>query len=363
MGIAFQVTAICYMFPYSIGSATSIRVSNALGAGRPRAAHLSARMSLDLHLAFTTLLVPTVLALRHQIAKAFTNDADVIAGAAKVFVPLAFSMIGDSANSALAAAVRGSGRQHLGAVICICSWWVYGFPMMCTFAFALNLGTVGMWLGLMIAANSQTLVLVYLVFFRIDWVREARRAMALAAVAAAAEGDAKPAEMANGLESDRLRLLPGTGPSDTNGRLAHPLKGDGCSIPTFVQMGSVDRAGVCGADVALSVHAGRVPLVQRGESAGPPVGPAGSTYHSPPRENYPDGFPGALSGRESDPLPVSDPGMRETEESPAGGWERAKASLGRLGRFSGGPAPCDRESAESRSRSQSTDSAKESRPS
>ncbi len=47
----------------------------------------------------------------------------------------------------------GAGKQELGAVTNICSYWGCGLPLAATFAFKLHMGVKGLWWGL-VAVNT-----------------------------------------------------------------------------------------------------------------------------------------------------------------------------------------------------------------
>lgn len=139
----------------------------------------------DLHLLFEFFFFPAILALHRYLPMIFTSDSQVINLASKALIPLAFSLVGDACNSCLTAAIRGTGRQHFGAVVSIISWWGFGAPLIGVLAFVAGpgkggMGVVGMWLGLAIASCCQTVVLAVIVFYWLNFKKEAERAVELA---------------------------------------------------------------------------------------------------------------------------------------------------------------------------------------
>lgn len=64
----------------------------------------------------------------------------------------------EGANTAFAGAVRGCGKQKLGALVGLV-YWVCGLPLAYWLTFKLHLGAVGLWIGMVgIPAVLQTLL-------------------------------------------------------------------------------------------------------------------------------------------------------------------------------------------------------------
>lgn len=126
--------AVIYTFPYGLGSATSVRVSNALGAGDARGAVTAARVSLAIVVAVQLFFSIAMVCGRRVWARAFTNEAGVIQLAAKTFPVVALTCLGDGVNAIMLGVVRGCGRQTRAAVSNAFSFWfisspyLFGFP-------------------------------------------------------------------------------------------------------------------------------------------------------------------------------------------------------------------------------------------
>jgi hypothetical protein len=94
-------------------------------------------------------------------------------------------MPGDGLNATVGGMLRGAGRQELGAVLNLASYWGLGLPGAYLLGVRAGWGLKGLWAGLIICTSVQAVVML-VVLFRFNWQREAERA---AELAAASTGD------------------------------------------------------------------------------------------------------------------------------------------------------------------------------
>lgn len=175
MGLTLNVSGLLYMMPLGLGAATSVRVSNSLGAGLPNAAARSAHVAIIIAAALQCSLALLTLTSRHYVAYMFTSDNDVGSAAATVFPVMAWCLLGDGINATIGGVLRGSGRQELGAALNLVAYWVVGLPLAWTLAFKAGWGVPGLWTGLATCASINGVAMLT-VLFRIDWFSEAQRA-------------------------------------------------------------------------------------------------------------------------------------------------------------------------------------------
>lgn len=175
MGWLFSVSTSCYLVPLSLGGAASTRVSNALGANRPMAARLTTLTSGCMAFVSSSCLTILFLAIRKHVGWIFTRDANVNALGSSVLLILAPALVGDGINAVMAGVVRGAGRQILGAVTNMFSYYLIGIPLASICAFKLGWDIHGLWVGLLIATSMQGAILTFCVA-KFDWTVEAARA-------------------------------------------------------------------------------------------------------------------------------------------------------------------------------------------
>ncbi|KIZ07408.1 putative transporter [Monoraphidium neglectum] len=171
----------------SLGSATSTRVANSLGAGNAEGARLVFRVSALLTLCIGGAAACLTYLLRRPLVSLFTEEPAVVALAARALPFMALSLLGDSCVAVLGNVLRAAGRQGYGATLNILGYWCLGLPLSMFLGFRLDLGIIGFWIGLSTAAAFQAVVFAT-VISRFDWRHEVQRSEDLLAANLAAGG-------------------------------------------------------------------------------------------------------------------------------------------------------------------------------
>ncbi|KAF2460316.1 mate-domain-containing protein, partial [Lineolata rhizophorae] len=145
--------------PFGVGVATSARVGNLLGARSARAAARSANTAAVLSMVLGAVVLAVLMAVKDVYARIFNDDARVVRLTAEVMPYVALFQIADGLNGSCGGALRGMGRQHVGAAVNIVSYYCGALPLGIWLAFH-GWGLAGLWVGQCIA--------LYLVGF-IEW--------------------------------------------------------------------------------------------------------------------------------------------------------------------------------------------------
>ncbi|KAL6878249.1 hypothetical protein ACP4OV_012419 [Aristida adscensionis] len=175
LSICFNTHTFAYMVPTGLGSAISTRVSNELGAGRPQAARVAARVVLLLALSVGVLEGLVMVLVRNLWGYAYTRDAQVAGHVARMMPVLAASIMLDCVQCVLSGVVRGCGRQKVGAVTNLAAYYLVCIPAAVIFAFVCHLGGMGLWFGLLCGLMLQTLLLLFITLC-VNWNKEALKA-------------------------------------------------------------------------------------------------------------------------------------------------------------------------------------------
>ncbi|KAL9050390.1 MAG: hypothetical protein Q9162_006670 [Coniocarpon cinnabarinum] len=161
--------------PFGIGVAASSRVANQLGAsnadGAKRAFYAAVLVSLGPAIA----VLIGLLAVRNVYAKLFNDDPKVVMLTAAVLPLLALFQIGDAMNNSCGGTLRGMGRQHIGAMVNVISYYVIALPGGVWLAWH-GWGLTGLWIGQCVALNLVGLVELFIVMWS-DWNAEVRKAL------------------------------------------------------------------------------------------------------------------------------------------------------------------------------------------
>ena len=157
--IALNCAAFTFMFPLGLAMAVSIRMSQALGAGRRAALR---RIGFGALGASTTMMGAFALLFALAggvIARGFTADAEVAALAARLLLVAAVFQIFDGAQVVGAGALRGLTDVAIPTVITFVAYWLVALPGAYLLGFPAGLGAPGIWAGLAAGLACAALLL------------------------------------------------------------------------------------------------------------------------------------------------------------------------------------------------------------
>lgn len=136
--------------PFGVGVATSSRVGNLLGARNAKGAARAANTAAVLSMVLGAVVLAILMGVKDFYAKIFNDDVEVIKLTAKVMPYVALFQIADGLNGSCGGALRGMGRQHIGATVNIVSYYCGALPLGIWLAFN-GWGLSGLWIGQCIA--------------------------------------------------------------------------------------------------------------------------------------------------------------------------------------------------------------------
>ncbi|KXT17876.1 hypothetical protein AC579_5928 [Pseudocercospora musae] len=136
--------------PFGVGVATSSRIGNLLGARNATGAALSANTAAWLSMLLGALVLAILLVTKENFARLFNDDDEVVKLTAKVLPYVALFQIADGLNGSCGGALRGMGRQHVGAAVNIVSYYCGALPLGIYLALH-GWGLSGLWVGQCVA--------------------------------------------------------------------------------------------------------------------------------------------------------------------------------------------------------------------
>lgn len=160
--------------PFGLGVAESARLGNLLGAKDQRGARRSAHCAAILSVLLGTLILTVLLSTRNVIGGLFNDDKRVIALVADVIPYVALFQIADGLNGSCGGALRGMGRQWVGALVNCVSYYGAALPGGLYLAFH-GWGLAGLWMGQCVAL-SLVGALEWIIVGLSDWDSEVRKA-------------------------------------------------------------------------------------------------------------------------------------------------------------------------------------------
>ncbi|THU48108.1 hypothetical protein C4D60_Mb09t22740 [Musa balbisiana] len=155
--------------------AVSVRVSNELGANRPKAAKFSVVVVLTTSVLIGTVFMAMALIFRKKLPEFFTDVPEVINEASKLGYFLGAIILLNSIQPVLSGVAIGAGWQTSVAFINTACYYLLGLPVGAVLGFKLKLDELGIWIGMLIGTLVQTSVLL-LIVFRTKWQKEAAKA-------------------------------------------------------------------------------------------------------------------------------------------------------------------------------------------
>ncbi|KAK3149985.1 hypothetical protein QOZ80_3AG0225830 [Eleusine coracana subsp. coracana] len=172
MSICINYQLWTLMVALGFNAAVSVRVSNELGANRPKAAKFSVIMAVLTSGFIGAIFMVVFLIWRTELPRFFSEDDVVLREAAKLGYLLAGSIFLDSIQPVLSGVAIGAGWQSLVAFINIGCYYFIGIPLGALFGFKLNLDAMGIWLGMAIGTLLQTIILLF-ISYRTKWEKQA----------------------------------------------------------------------------------------------------------------------------------------------------------------------------------------------
>jgi MATE family multidrug resistance protein len=178
--------------PLGMAAAASARVPQLLRDNDPVGARHTALVAVGATAAYNLACAFFLLLGRWHLGVFFTADEEVAALCASVALIAALFQLVDGVQNSLAGVLRGLGKSKLVTVVLFVGWACIGLPTAGYFAFKLQRGIQGLWMGLLI--GLLCVLSAYIMVFRaIDWTEEARKAMsqyaAVPVAIASASGD------------------------------------------------------------------------------------------------------------------------------------------------------------------------------
>lgn len=146
--IAINVASLCFMIPFGIAEATTVRVGHALGRGDRAGIRRAAFAGMALVLCTQAISALVMLTANHAIAGLYTADAAVAGLAASLLLYAALFQFPDGVQVLFAGALRGLKDTRMPMLLALLAYWGIGMPVGAGLGLWLGWGPKGMWLGL-----------------------------------------------------------------------------------------------------------------------------------------------------------------------------------------------------------------------
>ncbi len=159
--IALNLASMTFMIAVGLGVTATIRVGNQVGLKQYRELR---RIGYSIFL--LVFLIEAVFALLFILLKDilpvfYIDNVEVISLAAQLLIIAALFQLSDGVQVVILGALRGLQDVKIPTLICFISYWVIGFPVSFYFGQEGQLGSMGIWLGLLAGLTSSALLLYF----------------------------------------------------------------------------------------------------------------------------------------------------------------------------------------------------------
>lgn len=168
LAIVLNFDYLLFSVMLSLATCASVRVSNELGANRPRVAYRAAYVCLSIGVVAGVVGGGAMAGAGGMWGPLFSRDEGMIRSVRKMMVVMAVVEVVNFPLAVCGGIVRGTARPWLGMYANVCGFYVVGLPLGVALAFKMKLGLGGLLLGLL-GGIVVCLVLVLVFLARIDW--------------------------------------------------------------------------------------------------------------------------------------------------------------------------------------------------
>ncbi len=164
--IALNLASMTFMVAVGIGVTATIRVGNQKGLRNYINLRRIAYSTFLLVFLISGLFAIMFILMKDILPTMYINDADVIILAAQLLVIAALFQLSDGLQVVILGALRGLQDVKFPTIICFIAYFIIGFPISIYYGKEDQLGSMGIWLGLLAGLTASALLL----YFRFNYL-------------------------------------------------------------------------------------------------------------------------------------------------------------------------------------------------
>ncbi|HSQ47618.1 MAG TPA: MATE family efflux transporter [Lutibacter sp.] len=157
--IAIKMSSTTFMIAVGIGAAATIRVGNQKGLGNYLELRRIAFSNFLLILIIMAIFSVGFILLKDILPWMFTDNLEVIGIASSLLVIAGIFQLSDGLQAVILGALRGLQDVNVPSILTFIAYWIIGFPACIYFGSIADLGTFGIWIGLLTALTSSAIML------------------------------------------------------------------------------------------------------------------------------------------------------------------------------------------------------------
>jgi len=164
--IALKLSSTTFMIAVGIGVAATIRVGNQKGLKNYFELRRIAFSNFMLVLIVMTSFLIGFIVLKDVLPWGFTDNLEVIKMASSLLIIAGLFQLSDGLQAVVLGSLRGLQDVKIPSVLTFIAYWVIGFPICYYLGRFTDLGTFGIWIGLLTALTCSAIML----FFRFNYL-------------------------------------------------------------------------------------------------------------------------------------------------------------------------------------------------
>jgi MATE family multidrug resistance protein len=146
-GIALNLASLTYMAASGLSAAGSIMAGNAYGEKNRRKVRRAGNAVMAMVLLYMLATAVLFLLFRGPLARAYTDDAQVIGVATVLLIYAALFQLADGVQAVSLGLLRGIKDVRIPSIALVVFYWVVGLPLGWWLGFGTGMKTEGIWIG------------------------------------------------------------------------------------------------------------------------------------------------------------------------------------------------------------------------
>ncbi|MFO7720132.1 MAG: MATE family efflux transporter [Gillisia sp.] len=164
--IALNLASMTYMIAVGLGVTATIRVGNQKGLRNYKDLRRIALSTFLLVFIIEAVFALGFILLKDWLPTLYIDNSEVIILAAQLLIIAALFQLSDGLQVVILGALRGLQDVKIPTLICFIAYWIIGFPVSIYFGKADKLGSMGIWLGLLVGLSASAILL----YFRFNYL-------------------------------------------------------------------------------------------------------------------------------------------------------------------------------------------------
>lgn len=166
--IASNVGSLAFQLAFAVAVAITTRIGHFVGSKNVHGARIVLQVFIILGCILSVFNFSFLFFGRSFLASLFTNEKGALKIAKNLIALAAINQIADSFNVLGAGVLRGQGKQRIGSILNMISYYVVALPIGYVLAFPFEYGVAGLWCGLISGVLFLAIAEGYVIYYS-DW--------------------------------------------------------------------------------------------------------------------------------------------------------------------------------------------------